>query len=214
MTAAMFAFPDIVPQATRRLIIGLGLSVALHLLLVFGVAPTATRYAPAVPLEVEIRREAITAPAAEIASAASSEVAATPAVVAPAPAAPPRDEPPSAAAAPKTPLELALPLDQYFTFREVDIRAEPLNQVDLVYPERAYQWRIRGTVVLRIFINEHGAIDDVSILESKPPGVFEEAALTATLALRFRPAQKYGRNVKSQKTVEVIFDPYEKINVP
>jgi hypothetical protein len=49
------------------------------------------------------------------------------------------------------------------------------------------------------------------VLEATPPGVFEEAALTATQALQFRPARKYGRNVKSQKTIEVTFDPYESV---
>jgi protein TonB len=68
--------------------------------------------------------------------------------------------------------------------------------------------------VLRIFINDQGTIDDVSVLESTPPGVFEEAALTATLALQFKPAIRNGRSVKSYKTIEVVFDPYESIHIP
>ena len=67
---------------------------------------------------------------------------------------------------------------------------------------------------LNIYISEDGAIDRVEVVEAAPPGIFEEAALTATNALRFSPATKWGRPVKSRKTIEVVFDPYEKINVP
>lgn len=213
MTPAVLVFSNAMPRATRRLIVGLAVSFVLHLLLVLGFAPQATRYVPPVPLQVELRREAAPDSTAEIASEPPAELTAKPIAVAPTPV-PPREEQLPAPAAPKAPVDVKLPLDKYFTFREVDIRAEQLNQVDLVYPERAYQWRIKGTVVLRIFINQHGAIDDVSILEATPPGVFEEAALTATRALQFKPAIKNGRNVKSQKTIEVVFDPYERINIP
>lgn len=112
-------------------------------------------------------------------------------------------------AAPETPVTVDQPL--YFAAREVDVRAELVKQIDLVYPVKAYEMRLPGRVVVRILINEHGAVDEASVLEATPSGIFEEAALAATQALQFRPAQKYGRNVKSQKTIEVTFDPYESI---
>jgi protein TonB len=74
--------------------------------------------------------------------------------------------------------------------------------------------RIAGKVALRIFINEQGGIDMISIMAAAPPGVFDEAALTATQALQFTPALKNGREVKSQKTIEVVFNPYERIAIP
>lgn len=54
---------------------------------------------------------------------------------------------------------------------------------------------------------------DNSNLEATPPRVFEDAALTATLALQFKPPIRNGRNVKCQKTIEDGFDPYESINI-
>jgi outer membrane biosynthesis protein TonB len=44
--------------------------------------------------------------------------------------------------------------------------------------------------------------------------VFEDAALEAVRALKFLPAIKNGLPVKNRKTIEVNFDPYEKINTP
>jgi protein TonB len=69
-------------------------------------------------------------------------------------------------------------------------------------------------VLLKILINERGAIDDAVIVESEPKGTFEAAALNATLATRFSPAIRNGRPVKSQKMLEVLFDPYESIHIP
>lgn len=203
-----------VPRATRRLILGLAASGAVHLVLMLGFGPKTARYVPPLPLQVEIRRDTAPERAAEIPAEQPSELTAKPADTGPAPVVPPPEISPPAPAAPPVPVELGLPLDRYYTARELDVRAEPINDVDLVYPRRAYEMRTKGRVVLRIFINERGAIDDVSVVKAAPPGVFEEAALTATRALQFTPAMKNGRNVKSQKTIAVLFDPYESINIP
>ncbi len=210
----MLALTYPVPRVTRRLLIGLALSIAVHVALVLGFSLKSARFVPPLPLQVDIRRETAPEPVAEIASGQPSELSAPAAEMAPPPQALPQEAQTSALAAPQAPAGLGLPLEKYYTAREVDVRAEQTNEVPLVYPERAYVMRIKGKVMLRIFINEHGAIDDVSILEAAPPGMFEEAALTATLALQFSPAVKNGRNVKSQKTLEVVFDPYESINIP
>ena len=202
------------PRVTRRLIVGLAVSVVIHLMIVMGFNPRSARFVPPLPLEVEIRREVPPQPATEFATGQPSELSAPPADLAAPPEPVPQEAPASASAAPPTPFELGLPLDKYYTARELDVRAEQTNEVHLVYPERAYVMRVSGKVLLRILINEHGAIDNVAIVQAAPPGAFEEAALTATRALQFKPAIKNGRNVKSQKTIEVVFDPYESINIP
>lgn len=204
--------PDSIPRSTNRLIVGLALSVLAHLALIAGVRPMVAAYVPFVPLEVEIRHLA-TEPDAPFSSPAPSDYSAD-AAMAPAEARKIEPTPPDKAAVPDPRFDPRLPLEHYYTARELDVRAEPLNDVALVYPQLAYQQRIRGKVTLRILINERGGIDQVSVLESEPRDVFEEAALTATRALEFSPALKNGRRVKSQKTIEVTFDPYESINIP
>lgn len=112
-------------------------------------------------------------------------------------------------------VEAPLPqLDRYYRSDEVDVRAAPLTEVALIYPKRAYEMRLSGKVTLRMLINKTGDVDKVDVLDATPQGVFEEAALTAAGAMKFSPALKNGRPVKNQKIIEVVFDPYESINIP
>jgi len=104
--------------------------------------------------------------------------------------------------------------EKYFSVREVDVPPRPLNEVDLVYPRRAYELRMRGKLLLQLSISDAGVVDEIAVLEANPPGVFEDAAVAAASALRFSPAEKYGQRVGTRLTIEVTFDPYEKINTP
>lgn len=110
--------------------------------------------------------------------------------------------------------EIAVEEKRYLLSSEVDVRAMPVNMPVLVYPEKAQQMRIDGLVKLKVFISASGRIDSVDIVETRPPGVFEEAALEALFATSFTPARKNGRDVKSQKLIEIKFDPYETISQP
>ena len=62
-------------------------------------------------------------------------------------------------------------------------------------------------VRLRVFINEHGAVDDVVVVNADPNGVFERAARAAFAQAHFLPGQRDGVPVRSQMLVEVKFDP-------
>lgn len=107
---------------------------------------------------------------------------------------------------PQPPLALVVP-NRYFLSAEVDQKAEPIAVAPLIYPEDAYLRRISGSVTLRVYLNETGAIDGVDILAADPPGMFDQAALDAVLATRFRPALLLARPVKNVKTIEIRFDP-------
>jgi TonB family protein len=220
MLAATLPLP-VFARTNRRLLVGLALSALAHLALIAAVRPMVAAYVPARPLEVQIQ-SATQTPDTLFATSAASDVSASASggsdvsdraepgqgVIAAEPA--PHPTGPVAVTGP----DLMFKPDQYYTSREVDVRAEPLNEVPLVYPQLAYQRRIKGKVTLQIFINERGGIDQLSVVSAEPQGVFEQAALAATEALEFSAAMKGGRRVKSQKTVEVLFDPYESIHIP
>ncbi len=104
--------------------------------------------------------------------------------------------------------------DSYFRSSEVDVPSYPTYLEPLIYPEQAFQQHVSGRVRLRIYIDELGDIDSVSIVESEPLGIFDDAALQAVLASRFRPAVAAGRFVKSQKLIEIDFDPNESTESP
>ena len=202
-------FPPFTPP-DRRLLKGLALSAGMHLLIVLGITAGPPRIMPSVPLQVELLRIVSPEPAVEPAPEPLVELTATASAEA-MPETPPSGPERPPVVTPQAPVASDPPLEKYLTVREVDVRAELVNEVDLVYPVKAYEMRIHGRVIVRILIGEDGAVDNVSVLEATPPGIFEEAALAAAQALQFRPAQKYGRNVRSQKTIEITFDPYESI---
>lgn len=99
---------------------------------------------------------------------------------------------------------------RYYSNREVDVQAVPMSTGPLVYPEMPYLSRLRGLVRARVFISEQGEVESVQIVHVQPGrGIFEEAALEALRQVRYKPAEIAGNRVKSQKLVEVKFDPYE-----
>ena len=95
----------------------------------------------------------------------------------------------------------------FYRGSEVDVRAEPLNVVDVRYPESALAAGVRGVVRLRLLIDSQGRLRDVSVTEARPSGTFENAALEAAMALKFRPAMRQGIPVGSIKIIEVPFEP-------
>jgi TonB family protein len=99
---------------------------------------------------------------------------------------------------------------RYYRSREVDVQAVPVSSGPLVYPELAYISKLRGSVRARVFISEDGVVESVQIVAAKPRrGIFEEAALEALRQVRYKPAEIRGSRVKSQKLIEVKFDPYD-----
>ena len=99
---------------------------------------------------------------------------------------------------------------RYFRNNEVDVPATPILRGPLVLPEHAYVSRLHGTVRARVYIGEAGAAESVQILEVRPvSGIFEEAALEALRQVLYSPALIAGTPVKTEKVIEVTFNPYE-----
>lgn len=136
----------------------------------------------------------------------------------PTPALPARAEPPApgdaAASAQKTAepsadagAPLVLP-EQYFRSRDLDVPAAPAGKIPLVFPQGAFHQRLHGTVRVRVFIGADGSVESLELVSVTPPGYhFEQAALEAMRLMRYRPAIKDGQPVRSQKVIEVSFDP-------
>ena len=97
------------------------------------------------------------------------------------------------------------PAPAYLTSGRLDPGPRPLEDVEPVYPEEAKQQV--GTVVLRLLINETGAVDNVAVVRASPAGPFEASALEAFGKAKFSPGKMLGVAVKSQITIEVMFTP-------
>ena len=95
---------------------------------------------------------------------------------------------------------------RYYPARELDVRPGIRTHVEPEYPEAAARRSLSGKVVIRLYIDEKGAVERVKTLRAEPPGYFERSAESAFRAARFTPAMKNGRPVKAQMTIEVHFD--------
>lgn len=63
----------------------------------------------------------------------------------------------------------------------------PIVKVAPVYPRRAQTRGIEGYVLLEFVVTKTGAVRDPVVIESKPPGVFDRAALQAALKFKYKP---------------------------
>ncbi|MFN2644773.1 MAG: hypothetical protein ABR570_07265 [Burkholderiales bacterium] len=93
----------------------------------------------------------------------------------------------------------------YYTASQVDLKATPIDmKMGIQTPDNFPLGRM-ATVKLRLLINEEGAVDAYQILEAD--GLPIAARLDDVREIRFRPAERAGRAVKSQKVVEISFIP-------
>lgn len=76
--------------------------------------------------------------------------------------------------------------------------------VEPVYPEAARLDRIEGRVIIEYVITKEGRPVDLRIVESTPPGVFDDAARKAVSAWRYEPALRYGKPVASPEAEAVL----------
>lgn len=79
-----------------------------------------------------------------------------------------------------------------------------LRRVDPRYPETARRQGIAGEVVLRVVVEDDGAVGDVDVVAGAPAGL-TEAAAEAVRAWRYEPARVDGRPVSVYKTIRVRF---------
>ena len=63
----------------------------------------------------------------------------------------------------------------------------PIVKVAPVYPRRAQTRGIEGYVLLEFVVTKTGAVRDAVVIESKPPGIFDRAALGAALKFKYKP---------------------------
>lgn len=186
-----------VPPRARRLASFVAASFILHALTLVSVPPSGVAGAPyrgpvqPEPLHATLEVRSAAEPAGETAAPGAAE--------SPQATSDSREGVPGGA-------NLALP-DRWYTAAEVDVKAEPLGQIDLEYPDELEGTGIRGRVYLLLHIDERGVVRNLRVTEANPPRLFDAAAMRAWKDVRFSPAQKAGAAVKSQKLLELAFTP-------
>ena len=93
----------------------------------------------------------------------------------------------------------------YYTAKEVDVHPRTLRPITPVYPTAAADSNIQGWVLLKIKLSDTGKVEEVTVGDASPPGVFDQAAVEAFTKAGFAPAQKAGRAVKALVEIKVWF---------
>ncbi len=85
----------------------------------------------------------------------------------------------------------------------VALDPEPLVE----YPASLYQQGIEGTVILRLFVDEQGAVvrESTQVAQSSGYPAFDSAAVAGVPRMHFAPAQRDGRSVATAFTQPVHF---------
>jgi len=73
------------------------------------------------------------------------------------------------------------------------------------YPSQAVRDRLQGTVLLRLFVDSTGRVEDVEVVESSGHAMLDDAAMEAVKKWTGQPARRYGRPVASEEVLPIRF---------
>ena len=82
----------------------------------------------------------------------------------------------------------------------------PLSMLPPQYPPSARARDIEGWVDIVFRVTERGTVNEVQVIESNPPEVFDRAAIDAALRWRFRPVMEDGAPVAVYRQVKMNFN--------
>ena len=83
----------------------------------------------------------------------------------------------------------------YYELGEVDTRPLPLYRAHPIYPPRADQLGIEGSVEVEFIINAAGRAERIRIVRATPAGYFENSVVKAVESSKFKPAVLDGEPV-------------------
>ena len=90
-------------------------------------------------------------------------------------------------------------------FIPYDDPPQPLSRINPKYPDIAQEAGIEGTVVIQVFIDKKGRVQDMQVLKGIPNTGLDEAAMEAIRKTRFTPAKQRDRPVGVWISIPVNF---------
>jgi protein TonB len=78
----------------------------------------------------------------------------------------------------------------------------PITRVNPEYPFAALHRGVRGSVLVEYSVDQRGRVVAPRILEAKPPGVFDGAALRALSRWRYEPTTTDSQTMKVRMTFQ------------
>lgn len=93
-----------------------------------------------------------------------------------------------------------------FTPQDLDRAPVLSHQIPPRYPYRARRMNISGEVRIQFEVGRDGSVSQIEILESIPPGIFDDAVITAVSRWRFQPGELMGDAVRTRMTRTIVFN--------
>jgi protein TonB len=93
-----------------------------------------------------------------------------------------------------------------FEASQLDTPLTILARIPPLYPLKAKRQGIEGWVRIRFLVNEDGGVEEVTVVESRPPGVFEQAVKGSVSRWRFQPGLVDGIPVRTQAETTIRFE--------
>lgn len=81
----------------------------------------------------------------------------------------------------------------------------PLQRIPPQYPRDAARAGITGWVQLEVLVNADGSVRSARVMDSKPRGVFDAAAVAAVLRWKFKPKMADGKPVEQRGSQKIEF---------
>ncbi len=93
-----------------------------------------------------------------------------------------------------------------FSAGELDRPLTAVSRMQPTYPMRAKRRNIEGHVKVKFVVDKEGRVEDVTILEEEPEGVFDKAARDSVSKWRFEPGTVGGSKVKTVAETTIRFE--------
>jgi TonB family protein len=100
---------------------------------------------------------------------------------------------------------IPIPVPMYYATSQLSKRPQPTTEVELDAPE-IRSMLAAGTIILKLWINEHGEVISVEVEKSEVPELVSGSAVAAFRLLRFEPGELNGRRVGSVMKIEITYD--------
>ncbi len=97
-------------------------------------------------------------------------------------------------------------LPDVFNSGDLDQPLMTLTRIPPVYPISAKQQKLEGYVKVQFIVNTHGSVENVTVMESNPPGVFDRSVINCVSAWRFEAGTVDGEPVNSRAETTISFE--------
>lgn len=104
------------------------------------------------------------------------------------------------------PLDHMPGMQDAFGLSDLDGPLIPLGRIPPVYPMAAKRRGIEGWVKVRFVVNEQGTVETITIVDAKPPGMFDHNVRQCVSKWRFKPGTVEGLPVKAWVETTIRFE--------